>query len=72
MNAAERLEACRSCPIKVIALNSVWCGTPVIGNNVMHGGKVIKQCGCKMEFAVKVKQKRCPIKRWNNADDRNK
>jgi len=66
-----RLEACSGCPIKVLAFNSIWCGTPVIGNKIMHEGKVKRQCGCKMEFAVKVKRKKCPINRWNNGNNRN-
>jgi hypothetical protein len=61
----ERLEICGACPY-LTAVGT--CGTPIVGEKVMHEEKEIELCGCIMAVKTTFKFATCPAKKWVRHD----
>ena len=67
--AAQRLEACLSCPFVKTVLNETlletkWCGEPLFGGMGEHEGELIELCGCNVNLKSKDSAEECPANRW--------
>jgi len=61
-SAEARLQSCRACEHYS---EKGTCGTPVIGNDVIHEGVKYRTCGCKMSAKVLFPALSCPLGKWH-------
>lgn len=63
---ADRLAVCQACEF----YKDGWCGTPVVGHDVMYDGKVQRLCGCRVQIKAALPFMSCPLGKWvANLDD---
>lgn len=63
-NAPQRFDHCAGCVLSKVHLGKVWCGTPVIGQEIEYNGKPVHLCGCNMNVKTKIDNSICAIGKW--------
>jgi len=62
LSYSERISICEKCE----HFSSVGtCGTPVVGNTIIHNGVERKLCGCFMRIKAAIPALSCPLEKWS-------
>lgn len=62
--ANRRLSICRGC--EYYRKNTRTCGTPIVGDTVVHEGQTKRLCGCFMELKTQFQGSACSIGIWGD------
>lgn len=64
MKQEERILICQNCNYSKNEYFITWCGTPILGDRILHNDKKIKLCGCNMNIKSKFTKSKCPANKW--------
>lgn len=57
----KRIAICEACP----HYSSIGtCGTPIVGDVIIHNGFEMKLCGCFMKVKARIPFLSCPLDKW--------